>query len=661
MSSTQSDSTDNHGTNPAVFDPSNVQRRTELGQRLVQEAVDGGLRSDALLDNLRNEKFSPREAKDYIDQFTQLSKLRSSGSRQNRRDEEHQSRPISPSSRQPGGTEDEERRNREAAEVAWAVLRTRARQILEQPSDTSSKNAPVLPESLAELFEAPSSSLSIPASVLAAAPHLAKLSENIKADAHLEETQRLRSLYTPDKVQDAIVANAQLARTSDPIPRSIWRQITLDQFVDFEKLFASMDKGYEHLDDIKDFGAGFALVKKEQSHKKRPIRDESEWLRVFNAWRSAVEHLYPHRVQELEKYLEIVTDVFRAAPGEPHRAIQFDLEARDRYSKRPFRMDDRSQLNLPLLAQLFQAANSPSALARRILVQTSGSMASASFVGNLIEPKTTQPVFHSSIEMDHRLNRDVNSHPQSSEPRSISLKRKGDNEYSDIPRFRRRFMWPTSDNPDVLSPAARLTEKSPPLASPPEHLIRDPRIQQTLNTLKGAIDEKPRVVTDHSASGLNDGIPRSEAKVQYDDMHPFGRTLRDVKAKHVTQRIILFKSDVSSAFLNLPAHPIWQIRQTVVVDKLMYIQVQLLLFWEAIRCPFSDVKQQHGEVLKIIGFWIDANSGSISLSPCSVDDLIEKITSFLSHRQHALRDWQRLAGHINWLFNVLPWGRPALT
>ncbi|KIL55010.1 hypothetical protein M378DRAFT_91540, partial [Amanita muscaria Koide BX008] len=90
-------------------------------------------------------------------------------------------------------------------------------------------------------------------------------------------------------------------------------------------------------------------------------------------------------------------------------------------------------------------------------------------------------------------------------------------------------------------------------------------------------------------------------------------------------------------------------------------QVQLLLFWEAIRCPFSDVKQQHGEVLKIIGFWIDANFGSISLSPHSVDDLIEKITSFLSHRQHALRDWQRLAGHINWLFNVLPWGRPALT
>ncbi len=357
MSSTQSESTIDHGTNPPIPDPSTVQRRTELGQRLTQEAVEEGLQPEILLDNLQNEGFTPREAKDYIDQFTQLSKLRlNSDSRQTRRDEEHQSRPVSPSGRRQRGAEDEERRNREAAEVAWAVLRTRARQIMEQPSDAS-KNAASLPESLAELFETPSS-LSILASVLAAAPHLAKLSTNIKADAHLEETQRLRSLYTPDKVQDAIVANAQLASTLDPIPRSIWRQITLDQFVDFEKLFASMDKGYEHLDDIKDFGAGFALIKKEQSHKKRLIRDESEWLRVFSAWRSAVGHLYPHRIQELEKYLEIVTDVFRAAPGEPHRAIHFDLEVRDRYSKRPFRMDDRGQLNLPLLAQLFQAANS---------------------------------------------------------------------------------------------------------------------------------------------------------------------------------------------------------------------------------------------------------------------------------------------------------------
>lgn len=66
-------------------------------------------------------------------------------------------------------------------------------------------------------------------------------------------------------------------------------------------------------------------------------------------------------------------------------------------------------------------------------------------------------------------------------------------------------MWPTSDNPDVLSPVVRLTKKSPPLASPLEHLIHDPRIQQTLDILKGAIEVKTpfdadkleMILTDH--------------------------------------------------------------------------------------------------------------------------------------------------------------------
>ncbi|KAF8230611.1 hypothetical protein L208DRAFT_1474753, partial [Tricholoma matsutake] len=89
-------------------------------------------------------------------------------------------------------------------------------------------------------------------------------------------------------------------------------------------------------------------------------------------------------------------------------------------------------------------------------------------------------------------------------------------------------------------------------------------------------NQKPCVVTDHSASGLNNGIPRSEAKVRYDDMHPFGQTLHDARAANPHQCIITFKSDVSSAFLNLPAHPIWQLRQVVVVDGVFYIVHQLV-------------------------------------------------------------------------------------
>jgi hypothetical protein len=237
--------------------------------------------------------------------------------------------------------------------------------------------------------------------------------------------------------------------------------------------------------------------------------------------------------------------------------------------------------------------------------------------------------------------------------------------------------------------------------------------------------EKPRVVPDHSSSGINDGIPQAKAKVKYDDMRSFGQTLHDACEANPGRCIITFKSDISTAFLNLPAHPLFQLRQVVNIEGKLYIvrhlvfgnraspriwcavsgllcwlavhkfdilglhvymddffgwdfedhlikfwgrrwppcQVQLLILWEYISCPFEDKKQDHGELLKIIRFWVDMNQGSISLPPSSVCDLILKIDTFLAMPgcNPTLRDWQRLAGHLNWLLNVLPWGQPALT
>ena len=238
-------------------------------------------------------------------------------------------------------------------------------------------------------------------------------------------------------------------------------------------------------------------------------------------------------------------------------------------------------------------------------------------------------------------------------------------------------------------------------------------------------NQKPRVITDHAGSGLNEGISVDDCRVKYDDMRPFGQALRQARQNNPGIDLILYKSDVASAFLNLPAHPIWQLRQIVSVDDKRYIvrrlvfgnrasprcwcavsslicwigerklnilglhvymddyfgwdfasnmvyflgrmrpkrQVLLLLLWDRIRCPYDVNKQQHGSPLKIIGFWVDINQGSISLTPDSIKDIITKINSFLlvASRQQPLQEWQRLAGHLNWLLNVLPWGRPALS
>lgn len=87
---------------------------------------------------------------------------------------------------------------------------------------------------------------------------------------------------------------------------------------------------------------------------------------------------------------------------------------------------------------------------------------------------------------------------------------------------------------------------------------------------------KPWVITDHSASGLNGGIPRSEARVQYDGMHPFGQILHNAQLNNPSHSLVVFKCDVVSAFLNLPAHPIWQLHQVIGIDGALHIVRQLV-------------------------------------------------------------------------------------
>lgn len=158
-----------------------------------------------------------------------------------------------------------------ATSVAWALLRAKVDRLPSiAPNITAVRNNTISDE-IANLLGISGAKGAIPASVLAKAPHLSKLSDPTATDPHLEKTQDLLSVYSPQSSQDILVNKAQFAPVGDPLPRSIWRKILLNHFVDFEKLFASMDKGYDHHDDPKDFGGGFALVKKDQAFSKHPL------------------------------------------------------------------------------------------------------------------------------------------------------------------------------------------------------------------------------------------------------------------------------------------------------------------------------------------------------------------------------------------------------
>ena len=236
---------------------------------------------------------------------------------------------------------------------------------------------------------------------------------------------------------------------------------------------------------------------------------------------------------------------------------------------------------------------------------------------------------------------------------------------------------------------------------------------------------KARVVTDHTASGLNECIPRSEARVRYDDMRTFGQVIFNAKRAYPNEDLVTWKSDVSSAFLNLPAHPIYQLRQVVdvegtlrIIHRLVFgnrasprcwcsvsglmcwiaikkleikdlhdfmddffswalgsdfvlykgisrprLQARLLMFWDEIGCPWKEKKQEFGMELKIIGFYVDINQGTLTLTDDSISDVIAVVRAFLAipGRRPPLREWLKVAGHLNWVLNVLPLGRPALS
>jgi hypothetical protein len=110
----------------------------------------------------------------------------------------------------------------------------------------------------------------------------------------LKKTREIRGLFKNETFRDSTITNAQLSPLIDPLHHSIWKKILLEEFVDFAKLFASMEQGYDHNDEAEDFAAGFTIVKKNHHSAKRPVCTEVEWIRVFGAWKAGVILIYPH-------------------------------------------------------------------------------------------------------------------------------------------------------------------------------------------------------------------------------------------------------------------------------------------------------------------------------------------------------------------------------
>jgi len=91
-------------------------------------------------------------------------------------------------------------------------------------------------------------------------------------------------------------------------------------------------------------------------------------------------------------------------------------------------------------------------------------------------------------------------------------------------------------------------------------------------------------------------------------------------------------------------------------------QMKLLLLWDELNIPHAERKQIYGPVIPFVGLDVDPNRMTVSMSDERRDDLITKALAFAKPgKRYPLRDFESLAGHLNWSFAVFPLLKPSLS
>ena len=234
------------------------------------------------------------------------------------------------------------------------------------------------------------------------------------------------------------------------------------------------------------------------------------------------------------------------------------------------------------------------------------------------------------------------------------------------------------------------------------------------------------LVVDHSSREFspNSMIAHENiAGIHLNGIHMLWTSILQHKATHHRVDLLLFKSDISAAYWQLPIHPVFQIIQFMTINGHWYgnrnnnfkgrasqIIWQLpifLIIWilvfkqglQALKCSMNDTlligwvgdiswyvpytkgmptgqvrvlklvdeihlphveEQISGAVILILGFEVGLNRMMVYLSSEKHQWLIECVGECMHRTSKPLHKWLWLAGQLNWAFNVYPWLRPAL-
>lgn len=89
-------------------------------------------------------------------------------------------------------------------------------------------------------------------------------------------------------------------------------------------------------------------------------------------------------------------------------------------------------------------------------------------------------------------------------------------------------------------------------------------------------------------------------------------------------------------------------------------QANVLQLWDEINLLHSDKKQILGKAIPILGFKVNLNTMSASLSGEKWNRLVDAVCTFTQGSVKPLWEWLRIAGQMNWALNIYLWLRPAL-
>jgi hypothetical protein len=92
-------------------------------------------------------------------------------------------------------------------------------------------------------------------------------------------------------------------------------------------------------------------------------------------------------------------------------------------------------------------------------------------------------------------------------------------------------------------------------------------------------------------------------------------------------------------------------------------QCCLLTLWDEIGLSYDKQKQVFGEVLEIVGLYVNFCHMSITMPATSKTQLVSAIWCFIDTSSAwclSLVEWQQLPGWINWALNIFPLLQPAL-